>query len=62
MAWHYQSMLLLTGSLQARYCAEWLKIDYRVGVTLRMKASMYLKGVGDGVPEVKIATKLLGNS
>ncbi len=38
--------------------AEWLKIDYRVGATLRMKASMYLKGVGDEMPEVKIS-KLL---
>ena len=38
--------------------AEWLKIDYGVGVTLRMKASMYLKGVGDEISEVKIATLL----
>ena len=39
--------------------AEWLKIDYGVDATLRMKASMYLKGVGDEMPEVKIATLLL---
>ncbi len=38
--------------------AEWLKIDYGVGATLRMKASMYLKGVGDEISEVKIATLL----
>jgi hypothetical protein len=38
--------------------AEWLKNTYGVGATLRMKASMYLKGVGNEMPEVKIATLL----
>jgi len=38
--------------------AEWLKTSYGVGATLRMKASMYLKGVGDETPEIKIATLL----
>lgn len=41
--------------------AEWLKNTYGVGATLRMKASMYLKGAGGEMPEVKIATLLLGN-
>ncbi len=41
--------------------AEWLKIDYGVGAALRMKASMYLKGVGDEISEVKIATLRLGD-
>ena len=41
--------------------AEWLKSSYGVGATLRMKASMYLKGIEDEMPEVKIATLLLGN-
>jgi hypothetical protein len=39
--------------------AEWLKDTCGVDATLRMKASMYLKGVGDEMPEVKIATLLL---
>ena len=38
--------------------AEWLKNTCEVDATLRMKASMYLKGVGDEMPEVKIATLL----
>ena len=41
--------------------AEWLKSTYGVDATLRMKASMYLKGMDDEMPEVKIATLLLGN-
>ncbi|MBL7118099.1 MAG: IS4 family transposase [Candidatus Syntrophoarchaeum sp.] len=36
--------------------AEWLKKTYGVDATLRMKASMYLKG--DGMSEIKIATVL----
>jgi len=36
--------------------AEWLKKTYGVDATLRMKASMYLKG--EGMPETKIATLL----
>ncbi|MCK4459964.1 MAG: hypothetical protein KAU52_09640 [Methanosarcinales archaeon] len=38
--------------------AEWLKSTCGVGATLRMKASMYLKGMDDEMPEVKIATLL----
>ncbi len=36
--------------------AEWLKKTYGVDATLRMKASMYLKG--EGMPETKITTLL----
>ena len=42
--------------------AEWLKIDYGVGATLRMKASMYLKGVGDDISEVKIGSVIIYDS
>ena len=38
--------------------AEWLKIEYRVAATLRIKASMYLKSVGDKMAAVKIASLL----
>lgn len=37
---------------------EWLESVYDVGATLWMKANMYLKGVDDGMPEVKIAILL----
>ena len=36
--------------------ADWLKKTYGVDATLRMKASIYLKG--DGTSEIKIATVL----
>ena len=38
--------------------AEWLKTSYEVDSTLRLKASMYLKG--DGMPETKIAEMVKG--
>ena len=38
--------------------AEWLKTSYVVDSTLRLKASMYLKG--DGMPETKIAEIVKG--